>query len=136
MVSAVRATLEAAWTPAEPHGLVNRRRDLQTDLASLRAVHADALADAGDDPAADERWPVSAAVEELAVLALSFPPHRRPPDPQHARDFLDHLDVLRTAIAVGVPPPLACPEVAGYPRTSAAAAALTDAATAAARVVD
>jgi hypothetical protein len=91
-------------------------------------VHADALADVAGDAAADARWPVSAAVEELAYLALALPPHRRPPPPDSGIAFLAHLDALRDAVAGGTRPPGPSPDVPGYPRTSAAAAILTDAA--------
>jgi hypothetical protein len=94
--------------------------------SSLRAVHADALGDAGDE--ADDRWPVAAAVEELAFLALALPPHRRPPPVDTGRAFLDHLDALGRALASKGRPPATSPAVPGYPRTSTAAAILTEAA--------
>lgn len=127
VVAAVRAALEAAWTADDPDTLPRERRSLQTELATLRAVHADALADSGDDAAADARWPVSAAVEELAFLALALPPHRRPPGREQACVFLDHLDALCTAVGNGTAPPAVRPDVSGYPRTSAAASILADA---------
>jgi uncharacterized membrane protein YccC len=136
VVAAVRAALQSAWTPGDPETLPQQRRALQTELATLRAVHADALADEGDDAAADTRWPVSAAVEELAYLALALPPHRGSPHREEARVFLDHLTALCTAIAECTTPPSARPEVSGYPRTSTAASIVADsAARAAARDV-
>ena len=54
-------------------------------------MNADALADAGG---ADAGWPVSAAAEELAFLALSLPAQRPAPPPAVAGAFLDHLDEL------------------------------------------
>jgi uncharacterized membrane protein YccC len=124
VVAGVRAVFGAAWAGSD--ALPQRRRALQAELAALRAVHADALADA-DDTGPDVRWPVSAAAEELAFLALSLPPHRRPPPPDTARAFLDQLDALGTAVAAGTAPPPDRPAVTGHPRTSAAAAALADA---------
>jgi uncharacterized membrane protein YccC len=128
VVAAVRAALQAAWMTGDPDNLPQQRRALQTELANLRAVQADALADEGDDAAADTRWPVSTAVEELAYLALAPPPHRRPPRREEARVFLDHLSALCTAITEGAAPPAARPDLSGYPRTSAAASILADAA--------
>jgi uncharacterized membrane protein YccC len=127
VVAAVRAALAAAWTSGDPDVLARERRALQTELATLRAVHADALADAGDDATADTRWPVSVAVEELAYLALALPAHRLPPPADRGGALLDHLDTLRVALAGGGRPPGPPPDVPGYPRTSAAVAVLTDA---------
>ena len=50
VVSAVRSALEAAWTADAADVLRQQRRALQAELAAMRAVHADALADQGDDP--------------------------------------------------------------------------------------
>jgi uncharacterized membrane protein YccC len=125
LVGSIRETLQAAWTAGDPDTLPQQRRALQTELATLRAVHADALADVGDDAVADTRWPVSAAVEELAFLALALPPHRRPPPAERGRSFLDHLDALRVALATSTAPPGTSPDVPGYQRTSTAAAVLT-----------
>jgi uncharacterized membrane protein YccC len=123
VVAEVRAAFGAAW--AEPDALPRQRRALQAELAALRSVHADALADVGDDAGPDLRWPVSAAVEELAFLALALPSHRRPPPPAVAEAFLHHLDGLAAATATGTtPPPGQVAAVPGHPRTSAAATAL------------
>jgi hypothetical protein len=87
-------------------------------------VNADALADAGE---ADASWPVSAAVEELAFLALSLPAQRPAPPPALAEAFLDHLDELGAAVAGPARPPTGTPVLPDHPRTASAAAALTSA---------
>ncbi len=83
--------------------MVHERRRLQGELGALRAVHADALSDAGP-AAAGDRWPVSVAIEELSVLALSWPQHRAAPDATAAQAFLRHLDALGVAVAGGAEP--------------------------------
>jgi uncharacterized membrane protein YccC len=132
-IGAVRATLAAAWRvaggaagAAEAGVLTDERRRLQAELANLHVVHADALADTGAR-SSDDRWPVSVAVEELSVLALSWPAHRTPPGAADGAAFLGHLDGLAAAVAGGVAPPSAVPVLPGLPRTSAAACALTEA---------
>jgi hypothetical protein len=85
-------------------------------------VHADALADAGG---ADAGWPVSAAAEELAFLALSLPPHRPEPPLAAADAFLAHLDGLDAALSGSTRPPTGIPALPDHPRTAAAATALT-----------
>jgi uncharacterized membrane protein YccC len=134
VVAAVRAAFGAAWS--EPDALPQRRRVLQAELAALRAVHADALADTGGDAGADVRWPISAAAEELAFLALALPSHRRPPPDAAAEAFLHHLDELAAATATGTTPPPGRLAVPGHPRTSAAATALAAAVEEAAAVPD
>jgi uncharacterized membrane protein YccC len=122
VVAAVRAVFASAWSPELRPRLPERRRLLQTELAALRVVHADALADAGR---ADAGWPVSAAAEELAFLALSLPPHRPEPPPAAADAFLAHLDGLDAALSGATPPPTGTPVLPDHPRTAAAATALT-----------
>ena len=87
-------------------------------------MNADALADAGG---ADAGWPVSAAAEELAFLALSLPAQRPAPPPAVAGAFLDHLDELGAALTGPARPPTGAPVLPDHPRTVAAAAALTTA---------
>jgi uncharacterized membrane protein YccC len=122
VVAAVRAVFASAWSPELRPRLPERRRMLQTELAALRVVHADALADAGG---ADAGWPVSAAAEELAFLALSLPPHRPEPPPAAADAFLAHLDGLDAALSGSTRPPTGIPALPDHPRTAAAATALT-----------
>ena len=124
VVSAARAVFAAAWSPDPARQLPERRRALQGELAALRTVNADALADAGR---ADAGWPVSAAVEELAFLALSLPAQRPAPPPAVAGAFLDHLDELGAAVTGPARPPTGTPVLPDHPRTAAAAAALTSA---------
>jgi uncharacterized membrane protein YccC len=126
-VAGVRRVLDAAWTQPAGDQLVHERRRLQGELATLRAMHADALADAPGSGPADPRWPISVAVEELSVLALSWPLHRLPPGPADAHRFLSHLDDLAAAAAgAGVPAP-GPSTLPGQPRTLAAAVGLADA---------
>ena len=122
VVAAARAVFASAWSPELRPRLPERRRMLQTELAALRVVHADALADAGG---ADAGWPVSAAAEELAFLALSLPPHRPEPPPAAADAFLAHLDGLDAALSGSTRPPTGIPALPDHPRTAAAATALT-----------
>ena len=122
VVAAVREVFASAWSPDLRPRLPERRRMLQTELAALRVVHADALADAGG---ADAGWPVSAAAEELAFLALSLPPHRPEPPPAAADAFLAHLDGLDAALSGSTRPPTGIPALPDHPRTAAAATALT-----------
>jgi len=123
-VSAVRRVLAAAWG-SDRTALTDERRRLQAELGTLRAVHADASADSGSSSrSVDVRWPVSVALEELAVLALSWPPHRTPPTTAEAAAFLPYLDGLAEAVATGRAPGVDVPELARLPRTSAAVAAL------------
>lgn len=55
-VRAIRDVLDAAWTHGGSEALAGERRRLQGDLAALRAVHADALADSGSQAAGRSRW--------------------------------------------------------------------------------
>jgi uncharacterized membrane protein YccC len=129
-VTAVRRVLAAVWTPGDhdtgrADELIHDRRRLQGDLDALRAVHADAMADAGPSSRpSGARWPISIAVEELSVLALSWPRHRPAPGPADARAFLRHLDELAAAVVGGDPPGPAPATLPGHPRTLAAAGAL------------
>ena len=74
-LQATSRVLAEAWArQPDPQLLADRRRALQGTLAVLRAVHADATADAGlVSRSTDTAWPVSAGIEELARLALSWP---------------------------------------------------------------
>jgi hypothetical protein len=119
----VSAVFAEAWSPSPRRELPEARRALQGELAALRTVNADALADAGG---ADAGWPVSAAAEDLAFLALSLPAQRPAPPPAVARAFLDHLDALAAALTGPDRPPTGTPALPDHPRTVAAAtAALT-----------
>jgi hypothetical protein len=94
---AARAVFAAAWSPSPRRELPEARRALQGELAALRTVNADALADAGG---ADAGWPVSAAAEDLAFLALSLPPQRPAPPPAARRTRSStHLDALGAALS-------------------------------------
>ena len=124
MVSAARAVFAAAWSPDPGRELAGPRRALQGELAALRTVNADALADAGG---ADAGWPVSAAAEDLAFLALSLPAQRPAPPPAVAGAFLEHLDALGAALTGPGRPPTGAPVLPDHPRTVAATAVLTTA---------
>jgi hypothetical protein len=124
-VTAIRDVFEAAWMVRGDGALDSTRRRLQGQLAALHAVQADALADTGAGRrASDARWPLSVAVEELAVLALSWPQHRPPPSGEDAHAFLRYLDGLAAAVIDGQLPRVTPPELAEQPRTAAAAATL------------
>jgi uncharacterized membrane protein YccC len=126
---AVGRVLHVFWCDGDNvRGLADERRRLQADLVTLRAVHADALADdRSASPDTDLRWPVTLAVEELAFLALSLPRHRQAPAAHQAWAFRRSLDELATAVDGAAPAPVVVSEVPGYLRTSAALAALATA---------
>jgi uncharacterized membrane protein YccC len=133
-VAGVRRVLDTAWTQPAGDRLVHERRRLQGELSTLRAMHADAQADASSSGPPDPRWPISVAVEELSVLALSWPRHRVPPGPLDAHRFLTYLDDLAEATASGADVPAPGPSrLPGLPRTLAAAGGLADALRAASR---
>jgi uncharacterized membrane protein YccC len=99
----LRATsrvLAEAWAQRpDPQVLADRRRALQEALAVLRAVDADAAADTGlVSRSTDAAWPVSAGIEELARLALSWPAYRPRPEPAQATALRHHLEELASAI--------------------------------------
>ena len=108
---------------------------LQGTLAVLRAVHADAAADAGlTSQSTDTAWPVSAGIEELARLALSWPAYRPRPEPGQAAGLRHYLEELASAITEARPPRTTIPELPGQPLTAAATVALTSAVTDAQRI--
>jgi uncharacterized membrane protein YccC len=128
----LRATsrvLAEAWAQRpEPQLLADRRRALQGTLAVLRAVDADAAADTGlASRSTDAAWPVSAGIEELARLALSWPAYRPRPEPAQAAALRQHLEELASAITEARPPGTTIPALPGQPLTAAATAALTSA---------
>ncbi|MGC9671351.1 FUSC family protein [Planosporangium sp. 12N6] len=110
-------------------GLADERRQLQTHLVTLRAIHTDALADdRSATPDTDLRWPVTVAIEELAFLALSLPRSRPVPPAGLARTFRDGLGRISVAVDGYTPAPAgAPPKLPGYPRTSAAVSTLATA---------
>jgi uncharacterized membrane protein YccC len=126
-MTTVRRLLAEIWTNnPDPRQSAEQRRRLQRDLVSLRAVHTDALADTWPSvPAADRGWPVTIAVEELAVLALSWPLDRPRPSADHREDTLRYLDRLAATVSTGGPPPGMPPSLPGNPRTTATLAALS-----------
>jgi uncharacterized membrane protein YccC len=128
----LRATsrvLAEAWAQRpDPQLLADRRRALQGSLAVLRAVDADAAADTGlASRSTDSAWPVSAGIEELARLALSWPAYRPRPEPVLAAELRHHLEELASAITEARPPGTTVPALPGQPLTAAATAALTSA---------
>jgi uncharacterized membrane protein YccC len=128
-LQATSRVLAQAWAQRpDPQLLAGRRRDLQGALAVLRAVHADAAADTGlTSRSTDTAWPVSAGIEELARLALSWPAYRPRPEPAQAAELRHHLDELASAITEARPPGTTIPVLPGQPLTAAATAALTSA---------
>lgn len=124
---AANRVLTEAWAP-EPDAqvLADQRRALQGRLAALRAVHVDAVADAGQaSGSTDAAWPVSVRIEELARLALSWPAYRPRPAAAEAAQLQRHLEKLASAITGARLPVTAVPALPGQPLTAAAAAALT-----------
>jgi len=105
-LQATSRVLAEAWAQQpDPRLLADRRRALQGTAAVLRAVHADAAADAGlVSRSTDTAWPVSAGIEELARLALSWPAYRPRPEPTQAAGLQHHLDELASAITEARPP--------------------------------
>ena len=128
-LQATSRVLAEAWAQKpDPQLLADRRRALQGTLAVLRAVHADAAADAGlVSRSTDTAWPVSAGIEELARLALSWPAYRPRPEPAQAAGLQHHLDELASAITEARPPGTIIPALPGQPLTAATTAALTSA---------
>ena len=128
-LQATSLVLAEAWAQQpDPQLLADRRRALQGTLAVLRAVHADATADAGlVSRSTDTAWPVSAGIEELARLALSWPAYRPRPEPAQAAGLRHHLEELASAITEARPPDTTIPALPGQPLTEAATAALTSA---------
>jgi uncharacterized membrane protein YccC len=126
-LQATSRVLAQAWAQRpDPRLLADRRRALQGALAVLRAIDADAAADTGlASRSTDTAWPVSAGIEELARLALSWPSYRPRPEPAQAAELGHHLDELASAITEARPPGTAIPALPGQPLTAAATAALT-----------
>ena len=87
---------------------------LQGSLAVLRAVDADAAADTGlASRSTDAAWPVSAGIEELARLALSWPAYRTRPEPAQAAELRHHLEELASATTEARPPDTTIPALPG-----------------------
>jgi uncharacterized membrane protein YccC len=128
-LQATSRVLAQAWAQRpDPRLLADRRRALQGALAVLRAIDADAAADTGlASRSTDAAWPVSAGIEELARLALSWPAYRPRPEPAQAAELRHHLDELASAITEARPPVTAIPALPGQPLTATATAALTSA---------
>jgi uncharacterized membrane protein YccC len=128
-LQATSRVLAQAWAPRpDPQLLADRRRALQGSLAVLRAIDADAAADTGlASRSTDTAWPVSAGVEELARLALSWPAYRPRPQPAQGAELRHHLEELASAITEARPPGTTIPALPGQPLTAAATEALTSA---------
>jgi uncharacterized membrane protein YccC len=128
-LQATSRVLAQAWAQRpDLQLLADRRRALQGALSVLRAIDADAAADLGlASRRTDTAWPVSAGVEELARLALSWPAYRPRPQPAQAAELRHHLEELASAITEARPPGTTIPVLPGQPLTAAATAALTSA---------
>jgi uncharacterized membrane protein YccC len=126
-LQATSRVLAQAWAQQpDPRLLADRRRALQGALGVLRAIDADAAADTGlASRSTDAAWPVSAGIEELARLALSWPAYRPRPQPAQAAELRHHLEELASAITEARPPGTTIPVLPGQPLTAAATAALT-----------
>ena len=139
-MAGVRRVFAAAWTGDGdaatarcPTSWCTSGAGCRGSSATLRAVHADALADAGlaarGRPAVADLGGRRGAVGAGPVLAAA--PRR--PDADAARAFLRHLDALGVAVAGGGEPGPGPATLPGLPRTSAAAAHLATAVRAANR---
>jgi uncharacterized membrane protein YccC len=128
-LQATSRVLAQAWAQRpDLQLLADRRRALQGALSVLRAIDADAAADLGlASRRTDTAWPVSAGVEELARLALSWPAYRPRPQPAQAAELRHHLEELASAITEARSPGTTIPVLPGQPLTAAATAALTSA---------
>jgi uncharacterized membrane protein YccC len=141
VIAALRTVWGVAINPGrradlETLALRGTRRAVQTRIVSLRAVQTDSSADAPRAGEIDRLWPITRAIETLAHLALSVPESWPPPERAAREQFLMALNKLASAIEGGEPdetsldgpaldvPALDVPALAGYPRSSAAAAEL------------
>lgn len=128
-IEAAHSALVAALTRADaPSGsLVRRtRRNLQTAMLNLRAVHHDAIGDlVWSSAAADARWPTTIAVQHLAHAAMAVP---APADAVPDRQLIDELDAALSQMALivqGYRTPAVVP-VPGLPGHSAVRHALDE----------
>jgi uncharacterized membrane protein YccC len=100
-IEAAHDTLIAALTRADApsSGLLRRtRRNLQTAMLNLRAVHHDAIGDlVWSSAAADARWPTTIAVQRLAHAAMAV---SAPADVTPDRELVAHLDAALTQMAL------------------------------------
>lgn len=100
-IEAANTALVAALTRADApsSSLVRRtRRNLQTAMLNLRAVHHDAIGDlVWSSAAADARWPTTIAVQHLAHAAMAV---RAPEDAVPDRELIDELDVALSQMAL------------------------------------
>ncbi|HET6507309.1 MAG TPA: FUSC family protein [Baekduia sp.] len=127
--AAVRATLGGEGLPERERRA--RRRDVHVAVVALDAAQRDATGDAlAASARTDLRWPVTHAIEQLALVALALPrPGERPPPSREDARCLDALLAdLAERVEAGrggaVPAP---PALDGWPRTRRAVAALCDA---------
>jgi uncharacterized membrane protein YccC len=128
---AMRAALAGDGAPErERHA---RRRDVHVAVVALDAAQRDATGDAlAASARADLSWPVTHAIEQLALVAMALPRAGERPAPP--REEAERLDALLVGLAdhlasggggaIGAPPSLD-----GWPRTERAVAALRDALT-------
>ncbi|WP_445152416.1 FUSC family protein [Baekduia sp. Peel2402] len=132
---AIRAT--AAAVRATFAGQGDRRaarRDVHVAVVALDAAQRDATGDAlAASARTDLGWPVTYAIEQLALVALALPRAGTPDRPAPSHQDAEYLDALLLSIAeqvevgdvrgpVGPPPPLPA-----WPRTRRAVVALCDA---------
>lgn len=107
--------------------LHHRRRELRVALMGMRLAADEAIGDAlWRTPQADARWPISAILERLAVLALAVSPdllETSPADDAWRGDLRGALAELTEQVAqfghVTPPAALPVPDVPGLPRTTA-----------------
>ena len=111
-----------------------RRRDVHVAVVALDAAQRDATGDAlAASARTDLGWPVTYAIEQLALVALALPRAGTPDRPAPSHRDAECLDALLLSLAepvevrrrrdpVGPPPPLPA-----WPRTQRAVVALCDA---------
>jgi uncharacterized membrane protein YccC len=132
---AIRATAAAvrAALGGEGHERARRarRRDVHVAIVALDAAQRDATGDAlAASARTDLGWPVTRAIEQLALVAMALPrPGSRPAPPPAEAERLDALLAdLADRVEAGRDGPIGVrPSLAGWPRTERAVAALCDA---------
>jgi uncharacterized membrane protein YccC len=130
-IRAAAAALRAGLTGAPDPERRARRRDVHVAVVGLDAAQRDATGDAlTADARSDLGWPVTHAIEQLALVAMALPrsgdrPLPPPGDVDRVSRLLGELaDRVDGGTAGAVPPPPALP---GWPRTTRAVAGLCDA---------
>jgi uncharacterized membrane protein YccC len=127
--SAIRVAFGGGDRPAA-------RRDVHVAVVALDAAQRDATGDAlATSARTDLGWPVTHAIEQLALVAMALPPAGTPDRPAPPREDAARLDAVLAELAARVEagsappgaPPLAPPPLPDWPRTHRAVGAVCDA---------